>query len=239
MQQVAAMPNVRRVLESGRLFELMANLFQDPEVVTSDFKWLRAVAPGEFTGVHTDRVFLGKGSSRLLTAWIPLGDCPVEEGSMMVVPGSHRMEEFSALRSSYGNSEVGQDGTRSGWLTDDGSKLGELLGPSTGSGAREAVQWHTSDFKAGDMVVLSIDTLHMSAANRSGNIRISCDTRWLPASEPRDPRLAAWNSRREKRPSEKGAKRPRDHSPAAADGVSRHCPLGRTPSRQRRSAPTR
>jgi len=106
MQQVAAMPNVRRVLESGRLFELMANLFQDPEVVTSDFKWLRAVAPGEFTGVHTDRVFLGKGSSRLLTAWIPLGDCPVEEGSMMVVPGSHRMEEFSALRSSYGNSEV-------------------------------------------------------------------------------------------------------------------------------------
>lgn len=47
--------------------------------MTTAFKWLRAVAPGEFTGVHTDRVFLGRGSHRLLTAWIPLGDCPVEQ----------------------------------------------------------------------------------------------------------------------------------------------------------------
>ena len=56
------------------------------------------------------------------------------------------------------------------------------------------MQWHTSDLHAGDVVVLSMDTLHMSAANKSRNIRISCDTRWLPADDPRDPRLAHWNS---------------------------------------------
>lgn len=34
---------------------------QEEEVVTSGFKWLRAVAHAEFTGLHTDRVFLGRG----------------------------------------------------------------------------------------------------------------------------------------------------------------------------------
>ena len=47
--------------------------FQVEDVITTGYKWLRAVAKGEFTGVHTDRVFLGRGSSRVLTAWLPLG----------------------------------------------------------------------------------------------------------------------------------------------------------------------
>ena len=62
------------------------SLSQDDDVVTTAFKWLRAVAPEEFTGVHTDRVFLGRGSPRLLTAWIPLGDCPVEQVMTGVIP---------------------------------------------------------------------------------------------------------------------------------------------------------
>ena len=46
---------------------------QVPEVITSGYKWLRAVCEGEFTGVHADKVFLGRGSPRVLTAWVPLG----------------------------------------------------------------------------------------------------------------------------------------------------------------------
>jgi hypothetical protein len=34
---------------------------QAEEVVTSGYKWLRAVGRSEFTGLHTDRVFLGRG----------------------------------------------------------------------------------------------------------------------------------------------------------------------------------
>lgn len=40
---------------------------------TSAFKWVRAVPPGLFTGLHIDRVYMGGGSARLLTAWIPIG----------------------------------------------------------------------------------------------------------------------------------------------------------------------
>ena len=46
---------------------------QVPDVITTGYKWLRAVCEGEFTGVHTDKVFLGRGSPRVLTAWVPLG----------------------------------------------------------------------------------------------------------------------------------------------------------------------
>jgi hypothetical protein len=38
---------------------------QAGEVVTSGYKWLRAVGRSEFTGLHTDRVFLGRGEPLL------------------------------------------------------------------------------------------------------------------------------------------------------------------------------
>lgn len=49
-----------------------------------------------------------------------------------------------------------------------------------------------ADFKAGDAVVLRTDVIHMSANNVTGDLRISCDTRWQPAGEPRDARIAQW-----------------------------------------------
>ena len=54
------------------VFMLRFVWLQVPEVITSGYKWLRAVCQGEFTGVHTDKVFLGRGSPRVLTAWVPI-----------------------------------------------------------------------------------------------------------------------------------------------------------------------
>lgn len=41
-----------------------------------------------------------------------------------------------------------------------------------------------------------LDVLHMSASNETAppRIRLSCDTRWQPAGEPRDPRLIVWRT---------------------------------------------
>ena len=52
-------------------------------MVTPAYKWLRAVGKLEFTGLHMDRVFMGR-SSRMLTAWIPLGDIPTAQGPILV-----------------------------------------------------------------------------------------------------------------------------------------------------------
>ena len=43
--------------------------------------------------------------------------------------------------------KVGADGTQSGWYSDNGADLTKMINP-------HAVDWRTTDFKAGDIVVL-------------------------------------------------------------------------------------
>jgi hypothetical protein len=120
--QVAALPEVRHVLEHPHLFRLARTLLlsdddDEGRVATVAYKWLRAVGRGGFTGVHTDRVYLGGGTERLVTLWVPLGHTDAHLGSMLVVPGSHRQRRFAALQRSYGRGSVGADGIESGWLS--------------------------------------------------------------------------------------------------------------------------
>jgi hypothetical protein len=51
-------------------------------------------------GWHTDRAYwMTCTSERMLTAWIPFHDCPIEMGPLMVVEGSHRWAlDHDALR---------------------------------------------------------------------------------------------------------------------------------------------
>ena len=72
---------------------------QDPSVLTFTYKWLRAMHPGGNTGVHCDRVYMGKGSSQLLTCWIPLMEVDLELGGLCVLSNSGNSETFA------GNSE--------------------------------------------------------------------------------------------------------------------------------------
>ena len=216
MPEVAELPEVRHVLEHDSLFALAdALLHRDPDdgddgAITAKYKWLRAVAAGEFTGVHVDRVFLGGGGhDRLVTLWIPLSAVRRECGPIMVAAGSHRSNAFAKLRQSYGRSSVGADGTVSGWITDDASHLPGMLrdmnddGGDVDADVDADVDWRTADFEPGDVVALSADVVHMSASNESGSIgngkgarvRLSCDTRWQPRSERTDPRIRVWRRR--------------------------------------------
>ena len=188
--------------------------------MTTAYKWLRAVAGGEFTGVHTDRVFLGGGSGRLVTAWIPLGDVRVADGALMVAAGSHADATFAGVRRTYGASAAGADGANSGWLTDDAAEVLEIARRANRSPAvREArgaanrseenvfdtIDWRTCDFQSGDVVLLALDVVHMSLTNVSGEeakngaarARVSVDTRWQPEGDEPDPRVRVWRRRRE------------------------------------------
>jgi hypothetical protein len=48
----------------------------------------------------------------------------------------------------------------------------------------------TADFRAGDLLVFGMFTLHGSFDNRlgGGRVRLSCDVRWQKAGTPRDDR---------------------------------------------------
>lgn len=70
-------PDVLAVLENRALFEFWSRYHDEP-VTTFNYKWLRAVGHDKFTGAHYDVVYMGRGSSRLHTCWIPFGDIPIE-----------------------------------------------------------------------------------------------------------------------------------------------------------------
>jgi len=104
--------------------------------MTPKYKWLRAVAGGEFTGAHADRVFLRGGTPRFLTAWIPFGDVAIEDGALLIARGSHADPAFATVREAYvERGAVGADGTRSGWLTDDAAVVAAMLDDVSCAGA--------------------------------------------------------------------------------------------------------
>ena len=51
--------------------------------------------------------------------------------------------------------QVGADGTQSGWLSDNGAALADMMNP-------HAVDWRTADFEPGDIVVLGKIMCHCS-----------------------------------------------------------------------------
>jgi ectoine hydroxylase-related dioxygenase (phytanoyl-CoA dioxygenase family) len=128
-----------------------------------------------------DNVYMGRGSQRLCTAWVPWSDVPVEEGGLVVLRGSNSLSGFARMRETYGAHDVDTGGVEnSGHIGHDPEKLRAF---------DQRSQWMTSNYEAGDVVVLTMHTIHSSLHNVTpGTLRLSCDVRFQPCSEPFDPR---------------------------------------------------
>jgi hypothetical protein len=165
------------------------------EAMHYEYSWLRAVAPGNGTYPHCDVVYMGRGTKNVFTAWIPLGDIPLEVGGLVLVEGSHRDEE---LRSTYGtldvdavctNKEQARQPNAAGFpgfgaISYDMRATRERLGRRLLT-ARE--------FRMGDLLTFNLFTVHGSLDNHSREIRLSTDTRYQLASEPADERWIGEN----------------------------------------------
>lgn len=170
-------PAIRRVTHGGPMLEIMARILDGP-VRPFDFLWLRAMVPGRASAFHFDHVYMNRGTDRLFTVWTPLGDVPLEDGPMLLVEGSHRWDD---LISEYRGFDVDKDKSRPGHVTMDPVVLAEERG----------CRLLSTNFRAGDMLIVTMFMLHGSLDNRSalGRVRLSCDTRYQRADEPIDPRF--------------------------------------------------
>ena len=169
---------VFQVLENKKLFELAESILGWP-VTTMRFKWLRAVGKGENTGLHNDAYYLGHISPKMLTIWIALMDIPTGMGGLIVCSGSHRADVWDQIQAEYKKKEKG-NGTTSGWITNKPSVISRILRKRKRElKSNERIEWATTDFKIGDVVVLDMKTMHMTGTNTTNELRISCDTRWL------------------------------------------------------------
>jgi ectoine hydroxylase-related dioxygenase (phytanoyl-CoA dioxygenase family) len=155
--------------------------FLDGEPMTYDYRWLRIVGPGSNTGAHYDVVYMGRGTHNLYTCWTPLGDVPLELGPLALLVGSHR---FERIKETYGKMDVDRDHI-TGWFSNDPVELVDTFGG----------QWRTSEFRAGDVLIFGMFTMHASLNNTSNRFRISSDTRYQLRSEPVDER---WIGRKPK-----------------------------------------
>ena len=97
-----------------------------------------------------------QGTPHLTAAWIPLGDCSIEDGSLAILEGSHKTGVLP-LKFHLGA------GNRRAVLNQ------EVL----------ACRWVGADFKAGDIVLFPSLTVHKAMENHNlENMRLSVDFRY-------------------------------------------------------------
>lgn len=147
--------------------------FLHEKSLTYQYKWLRAVGKGDFTGAHYDIVYMGRGTQHVYTVWSPLGDVSFEMGGLSVCLGSHRFED---LKQSYGMKDSDRDGI--GHYTDDPLVITEKYGG----------KWATTEFQAGDVLIFGMYLLHCSLENTTNQYRISVDARYQSVNEKVDER---------------------------------------------------
>ena len=146
-------------------------------------KIIRQTAPGEngigtATQAHYDLVYLREGSDRVLSMWIPLGDCPISRGGLTYLEGSHhrvRAEEAAGTLKRPAAS-----------ITADLPALAEQYDAN----------WLVTDYAAGDVVIHTAHTIHAALDNVSDVMRLSTDIRYQRADEAVDARWQAhWHDK--------------------------------------------
>lgn len=149
--------------------------FLEDDVHLHKRKIIRHTKPGDSgigtaTQAHYDLVYLRGGSDKVLSMWIPLGDCPVERGGLAYLEGSHH------------------------WVLAE-EREGRLQKPAASITAdlpaladKHDSRWLVTDYAAGDVVVHSAHIVHASTDNTDpdGVMRLSTDIRYQRTSEPID-----------------------------------------------------
>jgi len=159
--------------------------FLDGSIRHFDFVWLRAMGFGQGTKPHCDIVYMGRGTHRLFTAWIPYGPVSYKLGGLMVLEKSHlqanRIQNY--LKSdvdTFCSNQPGRDGWKrmAGNLSSNPASLQEKLGG----------RWLTAEYEMGDLLTFRMDMVHASTDNTTNRVRLSTDTRYQSSDEPVDDR---------------------------------------------------
>jgi hypothetical protein len=195
------------LLYSGRLMEFFTGFLGGP-IRHYDYTWFRVVAPGMGTPPHCDLVYMGRGTDQVFTTWTPLGDVPLHVGGLMILEHSHRKAHRLAHYLGRDVDEYCVNG-RFAKEIEEGKKLFEWDGTLSKNPVtlREKLggRWLTCpEYRAGDILIFTMKTIHASLDNQSDRVRISSDSRYQLASEPIDERYIGPNATMYSRDSKRG-----------------------------------
>lgn len=125
---------------------------------------------GRATPAHYDLVYLREGTDRVLSSWIPLGDCPRDLGGLIYLERSHHRVLADEAANALPHPAAA--------ITADLPALAE----------RRDSRWLVADYAAGDLLVHSAHLVHASLDNvdEGGRLRLSTDIRYQRADHPID-----------------------------------------------------
>ncbi len=169
-------PKFLATVESVEIMGFFERFLEAP-ALTFDYKWLRLIGQGDFSGAHYDMPYMGRGTQCLYTCWTPLGDVSYDMGPLAILEGSHNAPNLERVRQTYGKMDVDRDHV-TGSFSDDPLEIVEKYGG----------RWLTSEFEMGDVLIFEMFTMHGSLTNTSNRFRITADTRYQRANEPADER---------------------------------------------------
>lgn len=169
-------PLLRRVTHGPELRRLVSHCIGEP-AHPHDYMFLRVGTPGKATDLHYDMPFFCRGSQRVHTVWIALGEIPLELGPLMVLEGSQLYEDLLApIR------QIDYD-------TAGGPQLARREDAVTMARQR-GTRVLSTHFHPGDAILFTMTLMHGSFDHHAtdGRVRLSCDIRFQPVADPTDPR---------------------------------------------------
>jgi len=174
-----------------------------PEIYSNPVQHVRlkppeAVVPKKVVGMsvlvgetpwHQDNAVLTQDAdaTNVLTVWIPLVDATIENGCLIVIPGSHRDSNLSAPQK---NDNVGNSS-----ITTGDSSLASTLAqhcPTQGGALRipdSIIDCYRDTIvpvpvKRGDILMFHRRLMHASLPNMTDDLRSSLDLRYQPLGQP-------------------------------------------------------
>jgi ectoine hydroxylase-related dioxygenase (phytanoyl-CoA dioxygenase family) len=161
-RDIQKLEDFHRLAHLSTIRDLLASIL-GAKVLPHPRNILRVTLPGGSqapTPPHQDYPLI-QATTNFYTVWFPLSDCPIPLGGLGVARGSNRLGRIP-LRPAEGTGGVAVD-----------------LDQST------ELEWHASDFRLGDMLVINALTVHRAFNNTTKDLlRLSCDYRYQPLGEP-------------------------------------------------------
>lgn len=188
-------PAVQNLLYGERLTAFYRRFFGE-DIRHYDFTWLRAIGPGKGTNPHCDLPYMGRGTHKHMTCWVPYGDISFTLGGLMVLEGSHKRMDllenyvYRDVDAFCENKPKEKEAAQAGKWSFTGTLSHNPPAVRNKFGGR----WLTTEFEAGDFITFGMFLVHASLDNRTENrLRISSDSRYQKASEPIDERWVGMN----------------------------------------------
>jgi ectoine hydroxylase-related dioxygenase (phytanoyl-CoA dioxygenase family) len=150
-----------------------------------DYLWLRPRAVGWSTGFHYDHPFFARSSPSIYTVRIPLGDIPYSDGPLMLIEDSHKFDDL--IGPMHDRNELINSSPA---VADQAAFDGEWAQDPIAFANDRKVRLLSEEFRTGDVLIFGMNMLHGAMDNHSAidRVRLSCDIRYQPASDPIDHR---------------------------------------------------